>query len=172
MWHRHPASTRCKRPSRRNHCSDLLNLLKKPLVKKRSLGHIPKHEILSLKKPEQESITESTYQNGADFFYLCTDVLATCGVTLHTKHVQQYRDSDRGNRSNRWEASFLRRMNTHSPVVRPSKILAAKVIISAIWFDEKNLKLNGSETVTYLNDSPNELVYLWLQMNKSAQQCE
>ena len=33
--------------------------------------------------------------------------------------------------------------------------------------DEKNLKLNGSETVTYFNNSPNELVYLWLQMDEN-----
>jgi hypothetical protein len=33
--------------------------------------------------------------------------------------------------------------------------------------DEKNLKLNGSETVTYFNNSPNELVYLWLQLDEN-----
>ncbi|MBE2231109.1 MAG: M1 family peptidase [Chitinophagaceae bacterium] len=33
--------------------------------------------------------------------------------------------------------------------------------------DEKNLKLNGSETVTYFNNSPDELVYLWLQLDEN-----
>jgi hypothetical protein len=33
--------------------------------------------------------------------------------------------------------------------------------------DEKNLKLNGSETVTYFNNSPNELTFLWLQMDEN-----
>ena len=33
--------------------------------------------------------------------------------------------------------------------------------------DEKNLKLTGSETVTYFNNSPNELVYLWLQLDEN-----
>ncbi len=33
--------------------------------------------------------------------------------------------------------------------------------------DEKNLQLNGSETVTYFNNSPNELVYLWLQLDEN-----
>ncbi len=33
--------------------------------------------------------------------------------------------------------------------------------------DEKNLKLNGSEAVTYFNNSPNELVYLWLQLDEN-----
>ncbi len=33
--------------------------------------------------------------------------------------------------------------------------------------DEKNLKLNGSETVTYFNNSPNELVFLWLQLDEN-----
>ena len=33
--------------------------------------------------------------------------------------------------------------------------------------DEKNLKLTGSETVTYFNNSPNELTYLWLQLDEN-----
>jgi hypothetical protein len=33
--------------------------------------------------------------------------------------------------------------------------------------DEKNLKLTGSEVITYYNNSPNELRYLWLQMDEN-----
>ena len=33
--------------------------------------------------------------------------------------------------------------------------------------DETNLKLKGSETITYFNNSPNELRYLWLQMDEN-----
>ena len=33
--------------------------------------------------------------------------------------------------------------------------------------DEKNLKLTGSETVTYFNNSPNTLTYLWLQLDEN-----
>jgi hypothetical protein len=33
--------------------------------------------------------------------------------------------------------------------------------------DEKNLKLNGSELVTYFNNSPNTLTYLWLQLDEN-----
>src|SRR5215510_6012586 len=33
--------------------------------------------------------------------------------------------------------------------------------------DEKNLKLNGSEIVTYFNNSPNTLTYLWLQLDEN-----
>ncbi|HUR65343.1 MAG TPA: M1 family metallopeptidase [Chitinophagaceae bacterium] len=33
--------------------------------------------------------------------------------------------------------------------------------------DEKNKKLTGSETVTYFNNSPNELTYLWLQLDEN-----
>ena len=33
--------------------------------------------------------------------------------------------------------------------------------------DEKNLKLTGSETITYYNNSPNELTYLWLQLDEN-----
>jgi hypothetical protein len=33
--------------------------------------------------------------------------------------------------------------------------------------DEANLKLKGSETITYFNNSPNELRYLWLQLDEN-----
>ena len=33
--------------------------------------------------------------------------------------------------------------------------------------DEKNLKFNGSETVTYFNNSPEVLNYLWLQLDEN-----
>src|SRR6478736_2622475 len=33
--------------------------------------------------------------------------------------------------------------------------------------DEKNLKLNGSETITYYNSSPDVLTYLWLQLDEN-----
>ncbi len=33
--------------------------------------------------------------------------------------------------------------------------------------DEKNLKLTGSETITYYNNSPDPLTYLWLQLDEN-----
>lgn len=33
--------------------------------------------------------------------------------------------------------------------------------------DETNLRLTGSETVTYYNNSPNQLTYLWLQLDEN-----
>src|SRR6185295_9935518 len=33
--------------------------------------------------------------------------------------------------------------------------------------DEKNLKLTGSETITYFNNSPDQLDYLWLQLDEN-----
>jgi hypothetical protein len=33
--------------------------------------------------------------------------------------------------------------------------------------DEANLKLSGSETVTYYNNSPDVLTYLWLQLDEN-----
>jgi len=33
--------------------------------------------------------------------------------------------------------------------------------------DEKKLRLTGSETITYFNNSPNELTYLWLQLDEN-----
>src|SRR5260370_22832314 len=33
--------------------------------------------------------------------------------------------------------------------------------------DEKNLKLTGSEMITYFNNSPDQLTYLWLQLDEN-----
>src|ERR1700749_4738435 len=33
--------------------------------------------------------------------------------------------------------------------------------------DESGHKLNGGETVTYFNNSPNQLTYLWLQLDEN-----
>src|SRR5258706_6402674 len=33
--------------------------------------------------------------------------------------------------------------------------------------DEKNLKLTGSETITYFNNSPDQLNFLWLQLDEN-----
>src|ERR1019366_5931767 len=33
--------------------------------------------------------------------------------------------------------------------------------------DEKNLKLTGSETITYSNNSPDVLTYLWFQLDEN-----
>jgi hypothetical protein len=33
--------------------------------------------------------------------------------------------------------------------------------------DEKNLKLIGSETITYYNNSPDVLTYIWLQLDEN-----
>lgn len=36
-----------------------------------------------------------------------------------------------------------------------------------IELDDKNLKITGSETITYHNNSPNELKYLWVQLDQN-----
>ena len=36
--------------------------------------------------------------------------------------------------------------------------------------DETNLKLTGNETLTYYNNSPDVLSYLWLQLDENEQQ--
>jgi hypothetical protein len=36
-----------------------------------------------------------------------------------------------------------------------------------VELDEKNLKLTGSETITYFNNSPDALTYLWLQLDEN-----
>ena len=70
---------------------------------------------------------------------------------------------------NNWETLSQRPMNTVLPVAHP---------VPKYWqqrcdydikceLDEKNLKLNGSETVTYFNNSPDVLTYLWLQLDEN-----
>jgi len=36
-----------------------------------------------------------------------------------------------------------------------------------IVLDDKNQKLSGEETITYFNNSPDELTYLWLQLDQN-----
>lgn len=38
--------------------------------------------------------------------------------------------------------------------------------------DEKNLRLDGSEMITYYNQSPNTLRYLWLQLDENEHSSE
>jgi hypothetical protein len=38
------------------------------------------------------------------------------------------------------------------------------------FLDEKNLRLNGEEKVTYYNNSPDVLSYLWLQLDENQHQ--
>jgi hypothetical protein len=38
--------------------------------------------------------------------------------------------------------------------------------------DEKNLKLTGGETITYFNNSPDHLTYLWLQLDENQHSSE
>src|SRR6478672_8097644 len=33
--------------------------------------------------------------------------------------------------------------------------------------DEPNLRLNGKETITYYNNSPDQLTYLWIQLDEN-----
>src|SRR5438105_9979916 len=33
--------------------------------------------------------------------------------------------------------------------------------------DESNLRLTGNETIVYFNNSPNQLTYLWLQLDEN-----
>ncbi|MCF8254263.1 MAG: M1 family metallopeptidase [Bacteroidia bacterium] len=40
----------------------------------------------------------------------------------------------------------------------------------AAELDEKNLRLNGEETITYTNNSPDALSYLWLQLDENQHQ--
>ena len=37
------------------------------------------------------------------------------------------------------------------------------------YLDEEKLNLKGSETVTYYNNSPDELEYIWLQLDENQQ---
>ena len=37
-----------------------------------------------------------------------------------------------------------------------------------VTIDENNLKLTGAETITYTNNSPNQLTYLWVQLDQNV----
>ncbi len=60
-------------------------------------------------------------------------------------------------------------MSTALPAAPPAPSTGSKKADYDIKceLDEANLKLTGSEVITYFNNSPNTLTYLWLQMDEN-----
>ncbi len=70
---------------------------------------------------------------------------------------------------NKWEPISQHRMNTAPQVAAPGPKYWQQRCDYDIKceLDEKNLKLTGSETVTYFNNSPDVLTYLWIQLDEN-----
>jgi hypothetical protein len=60
-------------------------------------------------------------------------------------------------------------MFRNAAVLRPAYYQQQADYKIDIELDDKNAKLNGSETVTYYNNSPDNLDYLWVQLIKIKQ---
>ena len=60
-------------------------------------------------------------------------------------------------------------MNTARQAVHPDPNTGSNVaiMISNVNWMNKNLSLTGSETITYFNNSPDQLTYLWLQLDEN-----
>ncbi|MEQ8574404.1 MAG: M1 family peptidase, partial [Fulvivirga sp.] len=39
-----------------------------------------------------------------------------------------------------------------------------------VTLDDKNQRITGKETITYFNNSPDELTYLWLQLDQNVRE--
>ena len=60
-------------------------------------------------------------------------------------------------------------MNTELPAVRRAQRTGSSVPTTTLSarLDEDKLLLTGSETITYFNNSPDMLTYLWLQLDEN-----
>ncbi|HET6995935.1 MAG TPA: M1 family metallopeptidase, partial [Chitinophagaceae bacterium] len=100
--------------------------------------------------------------------YLLLSILC-CGLLATAQNIQNNPGSDHGNK--------FEQLGTIMPT--PNEYRTASGAPGPKYWqqrcdydikcqlDEKNLKLTGSELVTYFNNSPNTLTYLWLQLDEN-----
>lgn len=97
---------------------------------------------------------------------------ALIGVMVSTAHAQNIQNNPKSNHGNKFE-----QLGTILPTPNEYRT-ASGAPGSKYWqqradynieatLDEKNLMLIGKETVTYYNNSPDKLDYLWLQLDEN-----
>lgn len=97
---------------------------------------------------------------------------AIIGVMVSTAHAQNIQNNPKSNHGNKFE-----QLGTILPTPNEYRT-ASGAPGSKYWqqradynieatLDEKNLMLIGKETVTYYNNSPDKLDYLWLQLDEN-----
>jgi hypothetical protein len=92
--------------------------------------------------------------------------------TLSISHAQDIRNNPNSNHGNKFEqlGTILPTPNeyrTASGAPGPKYWQQRVDYDIKCELDERNLKLSGSETITYYNNSPDVLTYLWFQMDEN-----
>jgi len=102
------------------------------------------------------------------FLLICCLQLTACSI-LFSQNVQNNPGSNHGNKFEQMGTNFPtpNEYRTASGAPGPKYWQQRCDYDIKCELDEKNLMLNGSETVTYFNNSPNELTFLWLQMDEN-----
>src|SRR6187402_2723737 len=116
-------------------------------------------------RPLLFSVKKTTHMK--NFFSTVFMLIAT--VSLFAQNVNNNAGSNHGNKFEQMGANFPtpNEYRTASGAPGPKYWQQRCDYDIKCELDEKNLKLNGSETVTYFNNSPDVLTYLWLQLDEN-----
>lgn len=102
--------------------------------------------------------------------YISLLLLMVCiGTVVSAQNIQNNPSSNHGNKFEQMGGTFPtpNEYRTASGAPGPKYWQQRCDYDIKCELDEKNLKLNGSETVTYFNNSPDILTYLWLQLDEN-----
>ncbi|MFZ1259382.1 MAG: M1 family peptidase, partial [Chitinophagaceae bacterium] len=93
-------------------------------------------------------------------------VIACCSITSYSQNLYNNPNSNHGNKFEQMGGIFPTPNEYRTASGAPGTKYWQQRCDYDIKceLDEKNLRLNGSETVTYFNNSPDVLTYLWLQL--------
>src|SRR5882762_9841632 len=105
-------------------------------------------------------------------FYFNCSILSLAAFTVLSLNAQNIKNNPTSNHGNKFEqlGTILQSPNSYRTASgAPGHDYwqqRADYKINAI-LDEKELRLNGEEEVTYYNNSPDVLSYLWLQLDEN-----
>ncbi|MFZ1857046.1 MAG: M1 family metallopeptidase [Chitinophagaceae bacterium] len=96
-------------------------------------------------------------------------VIACCSITSYSQNLYNNPNSNHGNKFEQMGGIFPTPNEYRTASGAPGTKYWQQRCDYDIKceLDEKNLRLNGSETVTYFNNSPDVLTYLWLQLDEN-----
>ena len=104
-------------------------------------------------------------------FISCFAIVLCWGSTVLAQNIYNNSNSNHGNKFEQMGSSFPTPNEYRSASGAPGPKYWQQRCDYDIKceLDEKNLRLNGSETVTYFNNSPDVLTFLWLQLDENQQ---
>jgi hypothetical protein len=102
-------------------------------------------------------------------FISCMLIASCIGISGYAQNIYNNANSNHGNKFEQMGGTFPTPNEYRSASGAPGPKYWQQRCDYDIKceLDEKNLKLNGSETVTYFNNSPDVLTFLWLQLDEN-----